>query len=111
MLAHKLGNNRLATLIDASVFLIVPILGASLLSYFPKPVLGSLPLFLGLSQLWEWVVLAWFKLTKSDYLIVQLIWIISATVEFLQGSTVGWLMAIALVAISSVRNYFTKSRT
>lgn len=110
MLAHKLGSNRLATLIDAGVFLIVATLGVSLLSYFPKPVLGGLLLFLGLSLLIEWVVTAWFKLALRDYLVVQVVLVVSATVGFLQGLTVGWMAAIGLVAIGWGQAQLAKSR-
>lgn len=111
MLAHKLGSNRLATLIDAGVFLVVATLGASLLSYCPKPVLGGLLLFLGLSLLIEWVVTAWFKLSLPDYLVVQVVLVVSATVVFLQGLTLGWMVAIGWVAIDSVRTQFTTPKT
>jgi sulfate permease, SulP family len=110
MLAHKMGNNRLATLIDAGVFLVVSTLGVSLLSYCPKLVLGGLLLFLGLSLLIKWVVMAWFELSLRDYLVVQVVLIVSATVGFLQGLTVGWMAAIGLVAIGSVRTKFTRSK-
>jgi sulfate permease, SulP family len=111
MLAHRLGSNRLATLIDAGVFLVVSALGVSLLSYFPKPVLGGLLLYLGLSLLIEWVIMAGFKLSLPDYLVVQVVLVVSATIGFLQGLTVGWIVAIAVVAISSIRTQFTQSRT
>ena len=111
MLAHKMGSNRLATLIDAGVFLVVSTLGASLLSYCPKPVLGGLLLFLGLSLLIEWVVVAGFKLSLRDYLVVQVVLVVSATVGFLQGLTVGWIAAICLVAIGWGQTQLAKSRT
>ncbi|PSB30032.1 SulP family inorganic anion transporter [Stenomitos frigidus] len=102
VLAHKLGSRgRLITLIDSAVFILVPLLGSSLLAYFPKPVLSGLLLFLGLSLLLEWVYAAWCKLSRWDYFIVQLIWIISGTVGFLQGLTVGWVVAIGLLAMQS----------
>jgi SulP family sulfate permease len=98
VLARKLGSpGRLATLIDSAVFILVPLLGSSLLGYFPKPVLGGLLLYLGLSLLWEWVYAAWFKLSRQDYLVVQLIWITSGAVGFLQGLTLGWIVAVLLL--------------
>lgn len=109
MLAHKLGSNRLTTLIDAGVFLLVPMIGASLLSYCPKPVLGGLLLYMGLSLLIEWVIAARLKLSLPDYLVVQVVLVVSATLGFLQGLTVGWLVAIALVAITSLQKQWAKS--
>lgn len=100
VLSHKLGKpRRLTTLIDASVIMIVPLLGTSLLGFFPKPVLGGLLMFLGLSLLLEWVYAAWFNLAKIDYFIVQFIWLVSATVGFLQGLTLGWLLAAVLLPL------------
>lgn len=110
MLAHKMGSNRLATLIDAGVFLVVSTLGVSLLSYCPKPVLGGLLLFLGLSLLIEWVVIAGFKLSLRDYLVVQVVLVVSATVGFVQGLTVGWIAAIGLVALGWGQAQLSKSR-
>jgi SulP family sulfate permease len=109
MLAHKMGSNRLATLIDAGVFIVVSTLGVSLLSYCPKLVLGGLLLFLGLSLLIEWVVVAGFKLSLRDYLVVQVVLVVSATVGFLQGLTVGWIVAIGLVALGWGQTQWAKS--
>jgi sulfate permease, SulP family len=104
VLSYKMGNpHRLTTLIDAGVIMAVPLMGTSLLAYFPKPVLGGLLVFLGLSLLLEWVLTAWFKLSKIDYFIVQLIWIVSVAVGFLQGLTLGWLLAALLVPLSAKR--------
>ncbi|MBW4519879.1 MAG: hypothetical protein KME16_09305 [Scytolyngbya sp. HA4215-MV1] len=104
VLAHKLGSRgRLTPLIDSTVFILVPVLGSSLLGYFPKPVLGGLLLFLGLSLLLEWVYAAWFKLSRWDYLVVQLIWITSGLVGFLQGLAMGWLLALCLLLLSQYR--------
>lgn len=111
MLAHKLGSNRLATLIDAGVFLVVSTIGTSLFSYCPKPVLGGLLLFLGLSLLIEWVFKAGFKLSLTDYLVVQVVLVVSAIAGFLQGLTVGWIVAISWGAISWGRTQWAKSKT
>ena len=108
LLAHKMGSkSRMVTLVEAGVLIAVPILGSSLLSYFPKPVLGGLLLFLGLSLLSEWVYAAAFKLSKIDYLIVQLILVTSATVGFLQGLMVGWGLAAMIVIVPFYRQSHT----
>lgn len=100
MLAYKMGGKtRLSVLAGATVFLAVPLLGADFLSYFPKPVLGGMLLFLGFTLLLEWVYDAWLKLSKSDYWIVQLISLVSIAVGFLQGLIVGWLVAALLFVI------------
>jgi SulP family sulfate permease len=100
VLAHKLGSQgRLPPLIDSTIFILVPLLGSSLLGFFPKPVLGGLLLFLGLSLLLDWVINAWFKFSRWDYCIVQLIWIVSSTVGFLQGLSLGWALAVGLIIL------------
>lgn len=105
VLAHKMGaKSRLTTLVEAGIFVAFPLVAISLVAYVPKPILGGLLLFLGLSLLWEWVGTAWLRLSKSDYLIVQLILVVSATVGFLQGLIVGWSLAAVLVAVSTLRN-------
>jgi sulfate permease, SulP family len=104
VLSHKLGNcDRFPTLIDSGLCIILPLLGSSFLGYFPKPILGGLLLFLGLSLLLEWVYAAWFKLSRADYGIVQLIWMTSGTIGFLQGLTLGWLLAGGLLLWRSKR--------
>ncbi|WP_219904765.1 SulP family inorganic anion transporter [Stenomitos frigidus] len=104
VLSHKLGNrDRFPTLADSGLCIILPLLGSSFLCYFPKPVLGGLLLFLGLSLLLEWVYAAWFKLSRVDYGIVQLIWMTSSTIGFLQGLTLGWLLAGGLLLFNSKR--------
>jgi SulP family sulfate permease len=110
VLAYKMGSsNRLATLIGAVVFIGVPLLGLPLLTHFPKPVLGGLLLFLGLSLMGEWVYTAWFKLPQADYWIVQLIWVVSSMVGFLQGLVVGWLVAVVLFMHQYSRLYAIQS--
>jgi SulP family sulfate permease len=48
----------------------VLVMGPAFLAYFPKPILGSLLLFLGLDLLWQWLIKAWFKFFLVDYLII-----------------------------------------
>jgi sulfate permease, SulP family len=110
MLSYKMGGKtRLSTLAGAAVFIVVPLLGASFLAYFPKPILGGMLLFLGFALLLEWVYDAWFKLSKADYAIVQLISVVSVVIGFLQGLTVGWLLAGILFVIRYSRLYTVRS--
>lgn len=97
VLGHRMGtNSRLVGLFSALVCAVVLIFGASILTYFPKPVLGGLLMFLGLSFLVEWVYDAWFKLPRADYVVVLLIVGVVAVFGFLEGVGVGLLAAIAL---------------
>jgi SulP family sulfate permease len=66
-------------------------------------VLGSVTFLLGLDFLVEWVYTAWFKLSKTDYLIVILILITIGTAGFLEGVGVGMLIAVVLFVINYSR--------
>lgn len=108
VLAHKMGStSRFATLVTAVVFASFPLFGFSLLSYFPRSILGGLLLFLGLSLLSEWTYEAWFNLPKTDYWIVQLILVVSGAVGFLQGLIVGWIVAAVLFIVTYSRIHTT----
>lgn len=76
-------------------------LGSSVISVFPKPILGGVILYLGLSLLKQWIYQAWFKLNLSDYLIVLITLVVINTVGFLEGITVGFVLSV----ISFMLNY------
>ncbi|PSN80639.1 sodium-independent anion transporter [filamentous cyanobacterium CCP4] len=110
LLAYKMGGrSRLATLVGAAVFVLLPMLAAPLLTYFPKPILGGLLLYLGLSLLLEWVYRAWSTLSKLDYGIVQSIWLVSGMFGFLQGLALGWGWAVVLLCLRGDRWQRVKS--
>lgn len=93
----KLGaKSRLVGILAATVCLITLVFGETLVSLFPKPVLGGVILYLGLSFLMEWLYDAWFKLPKVDYALIVLILTVIATLGFLPGVAVGLVAAIAL---------------
>jgi len=105
VLAYKMGGrSRLSTLVGAAMFVLLPILGTPLLNYFPKPILGGLLLYLGLSLLVEWVYRAWSRLPKVHYGMVQAIWIVSSTFGFLQGLALGWGLAVVLLVCGGDRS-------
>ncbi|MGF1535941.1 MAG: SulP family inorganic anion transporter [Elainellaceae cyanobacterium] len=90
LLAHGMGaGNRLTGVFKAVPCLIVLILGPSFLAYFPKPILGSLLLFLGLNLLLQWFVQGWFKFPPVDYGIVVATLITIGFLGFLPGILVG----------------------
>jgi SulP family sulfate permease len=103
-LAHRLGaKSRLVNLISALLCGVALFFGASLISYFPKPVLGGMLLYLGLSFLSDWLVDAYRALPMLDYLLVWVILIIIATVGFLEGIAAGVFIAAILFVISYSR--------
>jgi SulP family sulfate permease len=103
-LAHRLGaKTRLVNLISALLCGAALFFGASLISYFPKPVLGGMLLFLGLSFMVEWLVDARRHLPLADYLLVWVILGVIAAVGFLEGIAAGIFIAAILFVISYSR--------
>ena len=98
ILTHKLGGrSRWVTVIGGATFILLPLLFSSWLTYFPTSILGGLLLYLGLSCLQEWVWRARKKMAPVDYCIVQLIWVVSGIVGFLQALALGWAIAVGLL--------------
>jgi SulP family sulfate permease len=98
---QKLGaKTRLTGLFAAGVCVLALITGTSLISLFPKFILGGLLLYLGLAFLYEWVYETWFRLPKTDYLVILLILFVIASVGYLEGVAVGIVAAVILFAIN-----------
>jgi len=103
-LAHRIGGrSRLVGLAVAVFCGGMLFFGASLLSYFPKVVLGGLLFFLGLSFLVEWVYDAWFRLPRIDYGLVILILAIIGFAGFLEGVAAGIAISMILFVINYSR--------
>ncbi|MBE9140525.1 SulP family inorganic anion transporter [Nodosilinea sp. LEGE 07088] len=96
LLVHRLGAaNRLAGVFKALPCLLVLVLGPTFLSYFPKPILGSLLLFLGLDLLGQWLYGAWFRLPWVDYAIIWATLVVINTSGFISGIGLGFALATA----------------
>lgn len=101
-LAHRLGaKSRLVNLISGLLCGAALLFGASVISYFPKSVLGGMLFFLGLTFMVEWLVDARKHLPWIDYLLVWIILIVIATLGFLPGIGAG----IFVSALIFVFNY------
>jgi SulP family sulfate permease len=108
-LGHKLGvNSRLIGLVTAAVCGLALVAGASVLSLFPRFVVGGLLMFLGLSFLIEWVYEAWFKLPKVDYFIIIMILVVIAFAGFLQGVALGLVATVFLFVLNYSRTNVVK---
>jgi SulP family sulfate permease len=90
------AGGRLFGIFSACLCGLALFFGAPLLSLLPKPVIGGLLLFLGLSFLVEWVYDAWFKMSKRDCIIILLILVAMNGIGVLQGVGLGLLVAIGL---------------
>jgi SulP family sulfate permease len=90
LLVHKMGaSSRLTGLFKACPCVVVLFMGPTFLTYFPKPILGSLLLFLGLDLLWQWLCKIWFKLHWVDYLTIVTTLVVINRVNFIVGIGVG----------------------
>jgi SulP family sulfate permease len=111
-LVYRMGaRSRIVGLITASVIAAVLLLGSSVISLFPKFVLGGVLLFFGLAFLLQSLYEDWVKLTKIDYLVVWIILLVIGAVGFLQGVGVGLLFAVILFVINYSRIEVTKHAT
>ena len=97
------ASSRLVGLLSAAICAAALVLGAPLVSYFPKPVVGGMLLFVGLSLLMEWLYDGWAKLQRPDYFLVVTILFFIATVGFLEGVGIGVLIATVLFAVNYSR--------
>ena len=108
-LTERLGAaSRLTGLIAAAVCGITLLLGGSVLGFMPTIVFGALLAYLGLSFLWQWVVVARTRLPRIDYLIVLLILGIIALAGFLQGVAVGVVAAVTMFVVNYSRTSVVK---
>jgi len=104
VLTHRLNaKTRLAGVFASLVAGGTLLFGADALSYFPKPILGGILLFMGLSFLTEWVIDARTRLPRIDYLLVLMILIAIASFGFLEGIAVGVLAAVVMFVVSYSR--------
>jgi sulfate permease, SulP family len=102
-LNHKIGaRSRLPGFICAALCVLTMVAGAKALSYFPKPVLGGLLFFLGVSFLIDTVNDA-FRLPRVEYAVVLLILVVVATVGLPEGIGLGIVISSILFAVNYAR--------
>lgn len=103
-LSYRLGaRSRLTGITVAVLFAFALFAGASAFSYFPRPVLGGLLVFSGLTFLQEWLYEAFFNLSHLDYALILLILAVIVGVGFLPGIGVGIFVAMFLFIINYSR--------
>ncbi len=103
-LNHKAGaESRLAGIVSAGICAAALFFGASVFSYFPKPVLGGLLVFLGLGFLIETLYDSWFRLPRVEYGLVVIILVVIAFFGFLEGIGVGIVVSSVLFAVNYSR--------
>jgi SulP family sulfate permease len=94
------ANTRLAGIFAASISGLVLIVGADAISYYPRPVLGGLIAFLGFHFLLNTLYEGYFRLRRTEYLVVVLILLVVAVWGFLPGVAVGLGVSLILFALS-----------
>ncbi|MEM9771342.1 MAG: SulP family inorganic anion transporter, partial [Cyanobacteria bacterium P01_D01_bin.73] len=102
------GSGRVAGIVTAIFFALSLQFGSLLLAAFPKPVLGGMIMFFGLTLLLEWTWEAAQQMPLSDYGIVLLILTVIAFLGVLPGIVFGAIAAILLFAIKYSRIGVTK---
>ncbi len=104
LLADKMGvKSRFVGVVSAVFYLGLSFAGLSLLTFFPRLVLGGLILFIGLDLLVLQLYDGWFRLSKIDYAIVLLVMTIVVLFGFVAGVVVGLVIAIIQFAINYSR--------
>jgi sulfate permease, SulP family len=99
-LRYSMGaKNRMVGLFSAALCAFIIFFGSSLLSYFPRPVMGSVLLFLGFAFLYEWLYEVWFKLPRLDCFLIFFILVIIGAFGFLEGVGAGILIAIIIFVV------------
>lgn len=109
ILSYKLGaKSRLAGISNALLCGAAILIGPSLITYLPKPLIGGLLLFFGISLLVEWIYDAWFRLPKADYFLVIFILLVIASLGYLKGVGMGIVIAGILFVINYSRTNVVK---
>lgn len=93
-------KSRLAGVFTSVLCGLALFVGASVLSFFPKVVLGGLLFMLGISFLAEWLVDSYKLLPRMDYLLIWVMLIIIGTIGFLEAIGTGVVIAAVLFVIS-----------
>ena len=95
------GDSRLVGIVVAGVCLLAMTVGADVLSYVPRMILGGLVMFIGLGFLHDWVYQSFFKLSRADMVVILAIILVIETIGFLEGIAAG----IAAASILFILNY------
>jgi sulfate permease, SulP family len=93
---HLKGDSRLVGIVVAVFCFLAMTVGADLLGYIPRLVLGGLVMFMGLGLVNDWLVQSWRKLSRSNIAIILAILLVIETIGFLEGVAVGIAVAAGL---------------
>jgi len=94
------GKNRLVGITATSVCGIGLLVGPEIIGLFPRPILGGLLAYMGLSFLWEWLISARKKLPFTEYLLIPFIFLVIVFSGFIEGIIIGLISAIILFVVN-----------
>ena len=104
LLAAKLnGSSRMVGVIVAALLAAALICGDLLLDAVPTFILGGLLTWLGATQLFQWLVGSYRRLSVTEYGVIFLIFVIIVGVSFAVGILVGLIAAAVLFAVEYSR--------
>jgi len=94
------GSKRLVGIMTAIFLFLTIFIGTSAILLIPKFVFGSVLILLGIQLVGEWVYEAWFKFSRSDFLVIILILLVVVFSGFLEGIIAGLVLALIMFAVS-----------
>jgi len=100
-LPNRFGaKSRLVGVSTGLFCLLALFVGASVISYFPRFVMGGMLFFLGLSFLAEWLVDSFKLLPRMDYVLIWVMLIIIDRIGFLEAIGAGIVISALLFVVS-----------
>lgn len=104
LLAERLkGSTRIVGVIAAVLLALALVCGGLVLDAVPTFILGGLLTWLGITQLYEWLVRSYRRLSRTEYGVIILIFVIIVGVSFAVGILVGLIAAVVLFAVEYSR--------
>jgi SulP family sulfate permease len=103
-LNHVMADGkRLPGILAGALMLVTAFVGASVLGYIPREVLGAILVFFGLALLYEWIVQAWSRFSRIDFAIIVLITVVIGARGYLEGIAVGVILTTILFVVNYSR--------
>jgi sulfate permease, SulP family len=97
------ARTRMSGVLSGVMCLAMLFAGTDLIGLIPTPILGGLLLYLGLSVLWEWLIKARRRLSRTDYLLVLAILFLIVNNGYLEGIALGVVASCIFFAMSCSR--------
>lgn len=109
VLSQRLGaRGRLAGVVTAMSCAGAMFLAALVLNWVPRFLLGGLLLLLGFSFVKEWLLGAWSRLPRAEFVVVMSIFLVIVFVDLIAGAALGLLLSILLFVVSYSRSEVVK---